>query len=227
MILQKLIQMSGISRGALALCLLMPFMGTAAAQTTLNGLTHGVADADHNHGSVGTAEVGGFEGSEIVRGMSEFDISALTGSVASATLRFNVSALAGCCGQGPFSGTVEVVAYVGNNTLELSDFNAPSTATLGTFSTAGATVGQEISLDVTAALNAAIASSNVSFGVRLARSPESSANEALSFNNFQLVLPAAPIAAPTPVPTVSQWGLMILSALLALFAIGQMRRMRR
>ncbi|MBN9428937.1 MAG: IPTL-CTERM sorting domain-containing protein [Burkholderiales bacterium] len=225
--MHKLMKMSGVLRGALAVCLFVPFMGTAAAQTTLNGLTHDSADGNHSHASAGTAEVGGFEGSEIVRGMSEFDISALTGPVASATLRFSVSALAGCCGQGPFSGTVEVVAYVGNNAANVSDFSAPATATLGTFSTAGATVGQVFNLDVTSALNAAIASSDVSFGVRLARSPESSANEALSFNNFQLVLPAAPIAAPTPVPTVSQWGLMILSALLALFAIGQMRRMRR
>ncbi|MGD9943806.1 MAG: IPTL-CTERM sorting domain-containing protein [Burkholderiaceae bacterium] len=206
-----------------ALVLSLSLGGPALAQTVLNGLTFDSADGNHTHAPAGSAEVGGFGNVEIVRGMSEFDISSLGSTVTSASLRFTLSQLNGCCGQSPLDGTIEVVSYVGNNAADQADFNTPTSGTIGTFTTTGAVVGDIYTFDVTALVNAARSASNTSFGVRLARSPESGANEALTFSNFQLLLDA-PVAAPRTVPTLSVMSLLALSGLIAGFAAVRMRR---
>lgn len=165
----------------LDLALLLGAIGECAS--CLEGETFAVADlfggpagqGTHFHSSddcrfgnpPDSAEVGNYTGEE-VRGLSEFDLAG-RGPTSSAALMFETAISGGLFGQPPSSFTVVVLAYAGNNVEDLFDFQAPSTATVGSFSTAGLVVGQTIIFDVTAAYNAAIAAGAPALGIRLQR----------------------------------------------------------
>ena len=134
----------------------------------------------------------------------------------------------------PFTGTIQIVSYLGNNAENNSDYEAAATATIGSFSTAGLVAGNVLSFDVTSALNAAIAAGNPSFGIRLAAVPLNPTG-ALTFRDFSLTadsqctvvggcgVPVAPTI-PQDIPTLGEWGLMLLSLILAATAFLALRR---
>lgn len=170
---------------------------TASAQTITEGFTFSVAsDADTSFGThfhsntggdfgnpAGLAEVGRLNAEEI-RGLSEYDIADLE-PVDTAFVTFEVHSLAGLFNQGPFTGTIQIVAYLGNNQENLSDYSEPALATIGSFSTSGLTLGDTLSFPVATALNAALDSEADSLGIRLAAVPLNDAG-ALTFANFRL-----------------------------------------
>jgi len=63
------------------------------------------------------------------------------------------------------------VAYRGNNAEDVSDFEAPSIATVGSFGTTGLAAGNVLSFDVTPIFNTAVTSGWSSLGVRLQAAP--------------------------------------------------------
>lgn len=174
------------------------------AQATLitEGFTFSVADAftgpvgagTHFHSNTGgafgnpagKAEVGGFFGTEEVRGLSEYSLAGIS-ATGPAFVSFNVFLDNGLFGQGGGPFLIDVYAYKGNNLEDLSDFEVASTAFIGSFSTAGLLVGDIVSLDVNAALDAAIGLGDASFGIRLkqhgSRDPF---GPAYTFDNFRL-----------------------------------------
>jgi hypothetical protein len=177
--------------------------GAARAQVITPGFTFAVASAgdacgtgSHFHSNTGgvfgnpagKAEVGNFFG-ECVRGLSEYDLAGLSTSP-TAFVTFDVYSKGGLfAGDNdfPFTGTVDVVAYQGNNLEDIGDHQAASVGTVGSFSTAGLSVGDVLSFDITSIFDAAIASGAPSLGIRLQRSGESSANAgAWTFDTFRL-----------------------------------------
>jgi hypothetical protein len=136
--------------------------------------------ADHNHGTMVNA---GEMGVEDERGIVEFDLSA-HGTQAAVLLEFDNAAFQTCCLPTGVSGgsyTVGVYAYAGDNAWSVSDFDALGTL-VGSFSTAGLTVGTPFSFDVTAAFNA---NAGGSLGIRLQALTEP-AQTSYTFNNFTL-----------------------------------------
>lgn len=176
---------------------------TAHAQTITNGFTYAVASAGgacgtgtHFHSSTGgvygnpagKAEVGNYS-SECVRGLSEYNLTGLTSSPA-AYVTFNVYNAAGLfagTNSFPFSGIVNIVAYQGNNAEDISDYQAATIGTVGSFNTAGLTAGNILSFDISSIFNSAIAAGYSSLGIRLQRAGESSTNSgAYTFDTFRL-----------------------------------------
>ncbi len=191
-------------RLARAIIFIVTAMGLAFAatgQTITPGFTFAVASppgdlsvGSHMHSSssgvygnpAGRAEVGRYS-SEEVRGLSEYKIAGLP-PVSRAYVTFTVDKLAGLfAGTNgfPFSGTIQIVSYAGNNAEDTNDYQALATATIGTFSTTGLAAGNVLSFDVTTALNAAIVAGNPSFGIRLAAVPLNTSG-ALTFRDFNL-----------------------------------------
>ncbi len=180
------------------------FASTAQAQTITDGFTFAVASAGgncsagtHFHSNTGgafgnpagKAEVGNY-GSECVRGLSEYNLSGLS-AASSAYVTFNTYKLGGLfagTNDTPFSGTINVVAYSGNNLEDISDYGATSLGTVGSFSTAGLVLGSVFSFDITSIFNQAITNSQTSLGIRLQRASESSTNpsQAVTFEKFRL-----------------------------------------
>lgn len=171
----------------------------ASAAVITEGFTFSVADAfvgpsgvgTHFHSSTGgdfgnpagKAEVGEL-GDEEVRGLSEYDLAGLAGG-GPAFVTFRVDILGGLFGQWAFDGVIEVLAYLGNNTENLSDFEAASTGLVGSFSTAGLVVGQTLSFDISALLTAAITAGDPSLGIRLQK-VGSTGGGAIVFDSFRL-----------------------------------------
>jgi len=232
-----------------AASMLSVFPITTFAQTITDGFTFAVASSSsdqsigtHFHSNTGgsfgnpagMAEVGRF-GTEEVRGLSEYNISTLT-PVASAFVTFDVNRLGGLfmgTNDFPFTGTIQIVAYVGNNTEDVSDYQAASFATIGTFSTVGLAVGNTLSFPITAALNTAIGNSNTSFGIRLAAVPLNTNGGALTFNNFRLTADSQctvpggcgePPVTGTAIPTLSEWALLLMGLVLGGLVWRQSRR---
>lgn len=166
--------------------------------------------ANHFHfGMVNAGEMG----VEDERGLIEFDLSA-QGMWASVMLTFANAQFQTCCPVGATGGTytIGVFAYTGNNTLSFADFDAAGVL-VGSFSTAGLTVGTPFSFDVTAPFNL---HAGGSLGIRLQALSEPG-QTSFTFNNFQLETSAV---APVPEPAT----MLLLGAGLA---GGVFRRRRR
>ena len=169
------------------------FMATAAnADPITNGFTFAVASGsdttvgNHYHSNTGgsfgnpagKAEVGRYS-TEEVRGLSEYSLSGLT-NASSAFVTFNVFKQGGLfagANDFPFTGNINVYAYQGNNTENISDYEATSLGLVGSFGTAGLLVGNVLSFDITSYFNAAIAASDTSLGIRLAAVPLNTTGE--------------------------------------------------
>lgn len=179
----------------------MVAMVSAQADTITQGFTYAVASAGgstatgtHFHSNTGgafgnpagKAEVGRF-GSEEVRGLSEYNLTGLT-SATSAFVTFDVYKAGGLftgTNDFPFTGSIAVDAYVGNNLEDISDYQAASSGAIGSFSTTGLFVGGVLSFDITGIYNTAIANGNTSLGIRLQASPLNDRG-AWTFDTFRL-----------------------------------------
>lgn len=187
---------------ALSVGLLLPSLAPAA--TITNGFTFSVASAcgdtsvgTHFHSSTGgdfgnpagKAEVGSFGGAdcEEVRGLSEYDLSGLVASV-SAFVTFDVFELGGLfTGDNDFlyDGPIDIVAYLGNNSEDTSDYQAASVGSVGSFNTAALSVGDILSFDITTIFNTAIGNADPSLGIRLAIGGTPNGG-AITFDDFRL-----------------------------------------
>jgi len=177
----------------------------ASAATITQGFTFAVASnsgapatGTHFHSNTGgsfgnpagKAEVGNFGGSngEEVRGLSEYNLTGLTTGPAFVT--FNVFKLGGLfpgTNDFPFTGNINVVAYQGNNTEDISDYQAASLGTVGTFNTSGLLVGSILSFDITSIYNGRINAASNSLGIRLQLAPGTiTGGGALTFDTFRL-----------------------------------------
>jgi hypothetical protein len=160
------------------------FMATAAnADLITNGFTFSVASpggntsvGSHFHSSTGgeygnpsgKAEVGRYS-SEEVRGLSEYNITGLA-TATSAFVTFNVFKAGGLftgVNDFPFTGTIVVDAYQGNNLEDISDYQAATVGLVGSFLTGGLLVGNILSFDITSIFNTARANGWNSLGMRL------------------------------------------------------------
>lgn len=100
------------------------------------------------------------------------------------------------------------MSYVGNNTEDLSDFQAASTGSVATFNTTGLGVGDVLSFDVTAIFNAAITNGDPSLGIRLQLAPLVTPNVAIVFNDFRLTTDDQTTRVPEP-GTLALLGLVL------------------
>ena len=179
----------------------MVAMVSAQADTITQGFTYAVASGGgatatgtHFHSNTGgafgnpagKAEVGRYS-SEEVRGLSEYNLTGLTAAT-SAFVTFDVYKAGGLfagTNDFPFTGSIAVDAYVGNNLEDISDYQAPSSGAIGSFSTTGLFVGGVLSFDITSIYNTAIANGNNSLGIRLRASPLNDRG-AWTFDTFRL-----------------------------------------
>jgi hypothetical protein len=191
-------------RKSFLLALALTFGATATqAQVITPGFTYAVASnpsacatGTHYHSNTGgafgnpagKAEVGNYT-TECVRGLSEYNLTGLTVSP-SAFVTFDVFKMGGLfagVNDSPFSGSINVFAYQGNNLENIGDYSALRLDILGSFSTAGLVVGDILSFDVTEIFNAFVTDGNTSLGIRLERAGESPANQgAVTFDTFRL-----------------------------------------
>lgn len=215
------------------------FVGAASAnaQTITDGFTFAVASGGnacgtgtHYHSNTGgsygnpagKAEVGRYS-SECVHGLSEYNLSGLTSSP-TAFVTFNVFKAGGLftgVNDTPFNGTIDVFAYAGNNSEDISDYQAPSIGTVGSFNTLGLLVGSTISLDITSIFNNAIAGGQSSLGIRLQRRGETDAlSQAWTFDTFHLT---SNDQTTTVTPEPSTY-LLLASGLAVMGVVAQRRR---
>ena len=209
---------------------------TAYAVTITEGFTFAVASdpsdrtvGTHFHSNTGgafgnpagKAEVGDFFGEE-VRGLSEYSLAGLTNS-ATAFVTFNVFDLAGLFANQndfPFDGDIDVVTYAGNNLEDISDFQAPIGTVLGTFNTAGLSVGDVLSFDITSAFNMAIDAAEMSLGVRLQiAAGVDPLGGAVTFDTFRLTTDDQTSVIPVP---AAVW--LFGTALIGLIGFGKRRK---
>lgn len=171
----------------------------AWSSTITDGFTYAVASSGGSTGShfhsntggafgnpAGKAEVGRFRLEE-VRGLSEYNLTGLTPS-SSAFVTFDVYKAGGLFvgdNDFPFTGTITVKAYAGNNREDIFDWQAPSIATVGKFSTTPLFVGGVLSFDITSTFNASVAAGISSLGIRLRADPLNSSG-AWTFDTFHL-----------------------------------------
>jgi hypothetical protein len=186
---------------------------TAIQQSIASSAPFPAAVGTHTHSTLGQAvEVGSFFTAEEVRGVAEFNLAA-EGVAPSAAASFRVNQLGSSYfGQtGPGNYTIEVYAYTGDNAIQITDFQAAGTL-VGSFSTAGLTVGQVLSFDVTSAFNGNVGGS---LGLRLQPSTNPGNNVANQFTDFRITTSEA-VPEPT---TLTMFGLGALG-----FAGAALRR---
>jgi hypothetical protein len=188
------------------------FAGAAQAATITDGFTFSVASGSdtsfgtHFHSNTGgsfgnpagKAEVGRFS-SEGVRGLSEYNLTGLS-AASSAFVTFNVFKAGGLftgTNDFPFTGTIKVDGYAGNNLEDISDYEAPSIGAVGTFSTSSLAVGDILSFDITALFNAALTNGDISLGMRLMADPLNESG-AWTFENFRLTTDNQTSVVPVP-----------------------------
>ncbi|ARE42021.1 hypothetical protein RGUI_3880 [Rhodovulum sp. P5] len=205
------------------------------AGTITDGFTYAVASdgidnrfGDHFHSSTGgdygnpagKAEVGNFY-SEEVRGLSEYNLDSLSVAT-SAFVTFEVYLLGGLfVGENDFlyEGNIAVASYLGNNSEDITDYEAASTGSIGSFSTIGLAVGDTLSFDITSVYNAAILNGDESLGIKLFYTPTQSNGGAITFDWFRLTTDNQSNIVPLPA------GLpMLVSALAALGVLAGRRR---
>lgn len=209
------------------------------AQTITPGFTFAVASdgsnaaiGHHYHSNTGgafgnpagKAEVGNYF-SEYVRGLSEYDLTGLTASP-TAFVTFNVFKAGGLftgANDFPFAGTINVVAYQGDNTEDISDYQAASIGSVGSFGTGGLVVGNVLSFDIASIFNSAIAGGWTSLGMRLEVDPGTNPNGgAWTFDTFRLTSNNQ-TSVTTPEPAT----FTLLGAGLLLTGLAVRRRARR
>jgi hypothetical protein len=180
--------------------LVLSVSGFANARLITNGFTFSVASnsdqssGNHFHSSTGgdfgnpsgKAEVGNSE-TEEVRGLSEYDMAGQLAAL-SAFVTFDVFSYGLFAGVNnfPFTGTIDVLVYEGNNLEELNDYQAAVTSTIGSFSTLGLNFGDVLSFDVLPAFDNAVSNSWSSFGVRLQTEDTVDSGGAWVFDDFRL-----------------------------------------
>ncbi|MBY0437307.1 MAG: VPLPA-CTERM sorting domain-containing protein [Burkholderiales bacterium] len=187
--------------------------GAAQAATITNGFTFAVASSSgntaigtHYHSNTGgafgnpagKAEVGRF-GSEGVRGLSEYSLVGLS-NASSAFVTFNVFKAGGLfpgTNDFPFVGTIKVDGYAGNNTEDISDYEAASIGGVGSFGTGALAVGGVLSFDITSLFNAALANGDTSLGIRLIADPLNNTG-AWTFDTFRLTSDNQTSVVPVP-----------------------------
>lgn len=187
----------------------LAIVGTAQATVITNGFTFSVATSGSNQNAgthfhsntggsygnpAGKAEVGRY-GSEEVRGLSEYNLSGLT-TASSAFFTFDVFKQGGLfsgINSKPFTGRILVDAYLGNNLEDVSDYQAASTGSIGSFLVDAMpldpAVGDVFSFNITSILNSAIAAGNASLGIRLREDREGAdygRSLAWTFEDFRL-----------------------------------------
>lgn len=182
----------------------------SAVAVEVPGLTFSVASriggptdaGDHFHSQQnspfgippGKAEVSpGALAAEEIRGMSEFDLTGLGAGPAIVTFRvFNDGGMLPFGNDWPFQGSIQIVAYGGNNLEDLSDYQAPVSAMIASFPTSGLRLEDTLSFDITAPYQQALALGWDSLGVRLevgSLSPvPTERNGAWTFDRFQLTV---------------------------------------
>lgn len=223
----------------LAIAALAACTSMASAQTITPGFTFSVASAGnapatgtHYHSNTGgafgnpagKAEVGSFS-SEECRGLSEYNLATLTPAT-SAFVTFDVYRAGGLfngVNNFPFIGDINIFAYQGNNTEDISDYHAASTGFIGTFNTSGLVVGSVLSFDITSIFNQAIADNWISLGIRLQIAPgTNTGGGAWTFQDFRLTANNQTNIIPTPTAALAG-----ASTLIGLGALGGLRRRRR
>ncbi len=207
--------------------------GPVAAATITEGFTFAVASASgetsvgtHFHSNTGgafgnpagKAEVGSFFEEE-VRGLSEYNLAGLA-AAPSAFVTFNVFSDAGLFegdNDFPYFGPIDIVAYEGNNTEDISDYEAPSVGAVGNFDTTGLSIGQILSFEITSIFNEAVMNGDELLGIRLQISGAPNGG-AFTFDNFRLTTTDDTSSTVIPLPAAAP--LMLI----ALFAFGLVRR---
>lgn len=209
----------------------------ASAATITNGFTYAVASGSsdtsvgtHYHSNTGgafgnpagKAEVGRYS-SEEVRGLSEYDLSSLS-TATSAYVTFSVydnGGLFAGVNDYPFSGNITIEAYQGNNSEDISDYQAAATATVGSFSTGFLTVGGVLSFDITSIFNDSISNGFSSLGMRLRVDPLNSDGGAWTFDQFKLTTDDQGTISPVPLPA----GLpLLVTGILGFGVIGRRKK---
>jgi hypothetical protein len=136
-------------------------------------------------------EVGYFDsgrGTEEVRGVAEFDLRSLFSfsSVSLATLSFDVLQQGGLFAQPPASFNLEVLAFLGNGSENLSDYQIATVGSVGTLDTAALSAGTSISLNVTSLVNSFLTNSDDFIGFRLQAPSNPTGRGAVVFDNFTI-----------------------------------------
>jgi hypothetical protein len=168
--------------------------------------THFHSDSSGSFGNpAGKAEVGAFIAENVV-GLSEFNLTGLNPNPASAVLTFNVFAAMGLfapINDFPLNGTIDVLAYHGNNAEDITDYEASAIATIGSIKTSDLVVGSPVSFDITTLLASQIAGGFNSLGVRLQSAGPFTVNAgAWTFDNFSLTTSdGSTDVAPVPEPS--------------------------
>lgn len=177
------------------------------ANLITNGFTFSVATdgvntnyGNHFHSNTGgsfgnpagKAEVGRFTGEE-VRGLSEYDLSSQAAAL-SAFVTFDVYKVGGLFNgdnDTPFTGNIFVDAYEGNNSEDISDYQAGSIGTVGSFflSSGSVMAGDIFSFDILSIYNMIILNGGNSLGIRLVEdrtNADYNSGKAWTFQDFRL-----------------------------------------